>query len=441
MSKRLFTDVEVAEIAKNPFVKRVSNKGISYTDDFKVHFIVERQKGKFNNQIFQEAGFPVETLGEYRINSFADRWMKRYRAKGIEAIKDNRKGASGRPRLTELSTEEKLKRAQLEIELLKQENELLKKLDFAERRGNELTKAEKFRLIKEAADRPHSLPITRLCELLEVSTSGYYAHRDSKKREKDSLKTGIELLWRDLVIEGMNYKKVEKGSRALVMYFKNRLWVRVNRKKIQRIMRKFGLFCKIRRANPYKRLAKATKEHRTVPNLLERNFKQGQPGKVLLTDITYLPGKNGFMGYLSTILDGETKEILAYSVSDRIKLDIALETVNDLMAKHGPFLPENCLIHSDQGVHYTSPTFQKLMKKYEISQSMSRRGNCWDNAPQESWFGHLKDEIHYHDCQSLAELKAIINDYIYYYNCERAQWHLKKLTPVQYRNQLLLKVA
>ncbi|WP_443486752.1 HTH domain-containing protein, partial [Jeotgalibaca sp. A127] len=158
MSKRLFTDVEVAEIAKNPFVKRVSNKGISYTDDFKVHFIVERQKGKFNNQIFQEAGFPVETLGEYRINSFADRWMKRYRAKGIEAIKDNRKGASGRPRLTELSTEEKLKRAQLEIELLKQENELLKKLDFAERRGNELTKAEKFRLIKEAADRPHSLP-------------------------------------------------------------------------------------------------------------------------------------------------------------------------------------------------------------------------------------------------------------------------------------------
>ena len=441
MAKRLFTDKEVAELAKNPFIKRVSNKVITYTDEFKVHFIAERQNGKFNKEIFQEAGFPLETLGNQRIKSFSEKWMKIYREKGIEAIKDSRKGASGRHRLTELSTEEKLRQAQQEIELLKQENELLKKLDFAERRGNELTKKEKFGLIKEITDRPQSLSVAKACELMEVSTSGYYAHWASKKMEKDSLKSGIELLWRNLVIEGMKYKKVEKGSRALVMYFKNHLWVRVNRKKIQRIMRKFGLMCKIRRANPYKRLAKATQEHRIIPNLLERNFTQGQPRKVLLTDITYLPGKNGFMGYLSTILDGETKEILAYSVSDRIKLDIALETVNDLMTKHSHSLPEDCLIHSDQGSHYTSPTFQKLVMECGIAQSMSRRGNCWDNAPQESWFGHLKDEIHYHDCESLAELKLIIDEYIHYYNRERAQWHLKKLTPVQYRNQLLLQVA
>ncbi|MGL5054684.1 MAG: IS3 family transposase, partial [Fusobacteriaceae bacterium] len=72
-----------------------------------------------------------------------------------------------------------------------------------------------------------------------------------------------------------------------------------------------------------------------------------------------------------------------------------------------------------------------------INQSMSRRGNCWDNAPQESFFGHMKDEIIFHSCNTLSEVKAVIDDYIDYYNNDRCQWNLKKLTPVEYRNQLL----
>lgn len=156
------------------------------------------------------------------------------------------------------------------------------------------------------------------------------------------------------------------------MYFLNTKKTVVNRKKVQRIMRKYGLQCPIRRANPYRKIAKATQEHRTVPNRFQRQFDQSAPKKVLLTDITYLRGKDGFLGYLSTILDGATKEVLAYAVADRITLDMALDTVNDLVAKHGEDLLAQALLHSDQGSHYTSPIFQKLVQKNGLTQSMSR---------------------------------------------------------------------
>ncbi|GAA0071640.1 hypothetical protein UT300003_31650 [Clostridium sardiniense] len=137
-----------------------------------------------------------------------------------------------------------------------------------------------------------------------------------------------------------------------------------NRKKIQRIRRKYNIIFPFRRANPYKRLVKATKEHRTVTNLLNRKFKQEIPGKILLKDITYLP----------------------YNISNSLHINIVLDTVKILFKKLNFKLPEDAFIHSDQGSHYTSPKFQNLLKKYKLNQSMSRRGNCWDNVLQESFF-------------------------------------------------------
>ncbi|SEM27513.1 Integrase core domain-containing protein, partial [Mesobacillus persicus] len=98
---------------------------------------------------------------------------------------------------------------------------------------------------------------------------------------------------------------------------------------------------------------------------------------------------------------------------------------------------KDALIHSDQGVHYTHPEFQKAVKKLGLQQSMSRRGNCWDNAPQESFFGHLKDEASIKACKTLDELKREIKQYMTYYNHHRYQWYLNKMTPVQYRDHLL----
>jgi putative transposase len=143
------------------------------------------------------------------------------------------------------------------------------------------------------------------------------------------------------------------------------------------------------------------------------------------------------MAYLSTIKDASTNEILAYRVSNRITLDIATNTIHKLMKSKKVKLSPKAFIHSDQGSHYTSPRYQKLLKEYGLGQSMSRRGNCWDNAPQESFFGHLKDEVDYQTCKTLDELKAKINHYMVYYNNYRYQWNLKKMTPIQYRNHLL----
>lgn len=151
-----------------------------------------------------------------------------------------------------------------------------------------------------------------------------------------------------------------------------------NLKRIRRIMKKYNIICPIRKANPYRRMMKATQEHRVLPNLLQRQFKQGIPGKVLLTDITYLFYGQGKKAYLSTIKDGSTNEILAYYLSNRITLDIALNTLSKLRQNRKVKLASDAFIHSDQGAHYTSPLFQKKVKKYKLKQSMSRRGNCWD---------------------------------------------------------------
>lgn len=144
------------------------------------------------------------------------------------------------------------------------------------------------------------------------------------------------------------------------MFLENDLDVIFNLKKIRRIMRKYQIICPYRKPNPYKNIAKATKEHSTVSNILNWEFKQDIPRKVLLTDISYLTYGSGKRAYLSTIKDGSTNEILSYEVSHSLSLDIALDTVKRLIGRRFELHPE-CLVHSDQGFHYTSPKFQRLL--------------------------------------------------------------------------------
>lgn len=120
--------------------------------------------------------------------------------------------------------------------------------------------------------------------------------------------------------------------------------------------------CPFRKANPYKRMLKATQEHRVVPNLLNREFKQNIPGKVLLTDITYLLYGSGKKAYLSTVKDSSTNEIVAYHVSDRITMDLAITTLVKLKKNRRFKIAKGTIIHSDQGSHYTHPEFQKMVR-------------------------------------------------------------------------------
>lgn len=103
---------------------------------------------------------------------------------------------------------------------------------------------------------------------------------------------------------------------------------------------------------------------------------------------------------------------------------------------NGNIHPE-AILHSDQGMHYTHPKFRLLVDKAGFTQSMSRKGNCWDNASMETFFGHMKDDLEYKSCMTLTELRAQVDDYIAYYNSERYQWVLKRMTPDEFRSHLL----
>ena len=279
--------------------------------------------------------------------------------------------------------------------------------------------------------------VSYLCDVAGVSRSGYYNYFSEKSQQRRDLKEAKDEEVREIILKAFNFKRRKKGARQIKMTLTGQFSVVYNLKRIRRIMNKYGIICPIRKANPYKRMMKATQEHRVVPNLLNREFKQGVPGKVLLTDITYLFYGKGQKAYLSAIKDGSTGELLAYHISERLTIDLATDTLKKLKKNKHFKKAKDALIHSDQGVHYTHPEFQKAVKKLGLRQSMSRRGNCWDNAPQESFFGHFKDEASIKACTTLEELKREVKNYMTYYNHYRYQWNLKKMTPVQYRDHLL----
>jgi transposase len=133
MSKKIFTEKEIKQLSTNPYIKSVSPKGITYTDEFKHLFIAEKVKGKFPRQIFEECGLNIEIVGIHRIASASKRWSKAFNESGISGLRDTRAENSGRPGDRELSLEEKNARLEAQINLLKAENELLKKIRFAER--------------------------------------------------------------------------------------------------------------------------------------------------------------------------------------------------------------------------------------------------------------------------------------------------------------------
>ena len=280
--------------------------------------------------------------------------------------------------------------------------------------------------------------VTYLCKITGVSRSGYYNYFSIESQNSRDQKNKQDELLRVNILKAYNFKGRKKGARQIKMTLRKQFKINYNLKRIRRIMKKYNIICPFRKANPYRRMIKATKEHRVVPNLLNREFKQNVPGKVLLTDITYLSYSKGKRAYLSTIKDSSTNEILSYKLSTSLTLDIATDTIHTLMKNTEIRLHANAFIHSDQGTHYTSPVFQKLIKSYGLGQSMSRRGNCWDNAPQESFFGHFKDESYIKSCETFEQLQNEIDQYMIYYNRYRCQWGLKKMTPIEYRNHLLV---
>jgi putative transposase len=297
--------------------------------------------------------------------------------------------------------------------------------------------SSKYKIIQEMTQRDNNLlKITWLCSTAGVSRSGYYHYLETEdlrlQREEQDQKDFL------IILEAFMFRGYNKGARGIYM----RLLhtdppVNMNIKKIRRLMKKYGLFCPIRKANPYRRMAKALKTNNVAPNLLNREFEKHGPRAVLLTDITYIINGKAPKCYMSTIIDACTKELLAWVLSESLEIDFVLETVDQLIENCGISLTAKTLINSDQGAHYTSIRFIQLIKDSELRQSMSRKANCWDNAPQESFYGHMKDEIDISQCMKYEDIHQAISDWTEYYNNERYHWNLAKLAPTEYHKYLV----
>lgn len=278
------------------------------------------------------------------------------------------------------------------------------------------------------------LDVDVLCQFADVSRSGYYKwlkRADTLDKDYEDYLQISEIFHRGRARYGWRMIQMKLLEKGIVM----------NHKKITRIKNKYNLITKIRRRNPYKMIMRKSLEHRISPNVLNRAFDVSVPFKFFSTDITYLPFNHRF-AYLSVVKDIASGEIMAWKLAMHLEMSLVLDTVEGM--KRNPVLSaatfQDIMIHSDQGFHYTNPLYIKQIRELNMVQSMSRRGNCIDNAPIESFFGHLKDDVDYKICKTFGEVHSLISTYMQYYNHERPQWGLKKMTPVGYRNHLLTTV-
>lgn len=207
--------------------------------------------------------------------------------------------------------------------------------------------------------------------------------------------------------------------------------------KVRRIMKKYNLVTHVRKVRPYKKAPKATIVT-TAENILNREFVQQKSRRFFCTDITFIPWNGNFV-YLSTIKDIGSGEIVGWKCSQNIDMQLALDSLAHFernMLTH-IFSARGAIMHSDRGSHYTGPQWDTAMSRMGMVRSMSRVGRCVDNAPMESFFGHMKDDLSFTDCLSFDEVAFRVDQYMRYYNNDRPQWGKKKMTPVEYGNHLL----
>ena len=194
-----------------------------------------------------------------------------------------------------------------------------------------------------------------LCELSGVSRSGYYRYISEEASQNRLLQEKKDREAFTLIKQAYDYRGYAKGYRSICMRLV-RMGTPMNHKKVIRLMKKYGLFCPIRKANPYRRMAKALRTNVIAPNIVERQFKSHGPRQVLLTDITYIRLNDAFC-YLSVIIDAFTMQVLAFVLSASLEVDFVLETVKQLMRDHLHSLNATTIIHSDYAEEKTMPKF------------------------------------------------------------------------------------
>jgi putative transposase len=270
----------------------------------------------------------------------------------------------------------------------------------------------------------HEHKISLLIEISGLPRATYYYHtRRMGEADKDrKVKEQITNIYHE--------NKGRVGYRRITLELQNGGMI-INHKKVQRLMRQLGLICRVRmkKYRSYKGEVGAI-----APNLLERNFEATKPNEKWVTDVTEF-SLFGQKRYLSVILDLYSRDLVSYTIYERP----VLRMVTEMLDRALPKLPASCnlILHSDQGWHYQHKAYQRMLPK-GVCQSMSRKGNCLDNAVVENFFGILKSELLYlQNFDSLEHFRAELVEYLDYYNNRRIKVNLKGLTPAQHRSQAL----
>jgi transposase InsO family protein len=272
----------------------------------------------------------------------------------------------------------------------------------------------------------HEYKLSLLFEVsgLPKATYYYYVKQRTLQDKYSEIKEQITTIYTE--------NRGRFGYRRITLELHNRGCC-INHKTVQRLMKLLGLVCKVRmkKYRSYK-----GEVGKVAPNLLGRNFEAEKPNQKWVTDVTEF-SLFGQKLYLSPILDLCSRDLITYTISDRPVLSLVTDMARQAFEK----LPDgtNLILHSDQGWQYQHKHYQRMLEVKGIRQSMSRKGNCLDNAVMENFFGLLKSELLYlQDFDSLEQFKDELIDYMDYYNNHRLKLKLKGLTPAEHRRQALL---
>lgn len=284
-----------------------------------------------------------------------------------------------------------------------------------------MTQKNKYRVIAEFTGK---YSITVMCKFLSVPRSSYYYWLKNKDCEdKDaSLVESIR--------EGQRASCGTYGYRRMTIWLNRVYGIIVNSKRVRRIMKEAGLQSVVRKKKKFKKDQGAVYKY---DNLLARNFYSSRPNDKMVTDITYISTGRGKV-FLSMVKDLFDNSIRGYCVSRNNDLKLVADTLRETFTNIKTNNDKPVLLHSDQGFQYTSKLYERLTSQYGITPSMSRKGNCFDNAAAENFFSHLKSElINRVKLKDYEEAKKAIDDYIRYYNNKRIQVKLK-MAPLEYRS-------
>ncbi|QAV07620.1 IS3 family transposase [Bacillus vallismortis] len=364
----------------------------------------------------------LETAAIFNLPSDSTLWNWQHvvQTQGADALKTKKKGRPSMKKKTRKQAPAigSIEALQAENERLRMENEYFKKVECLSSKQRTITKQDKAQVVY---DLRHKYPVKALLRLAGIPRSTYYycvKHFDRPDRDAD-IKKMVQLIFKE--------HQGRYGYRRIRDELKNR-GRKVNHKKVQRIMKALGLKCMIRKKKY--RSYKGT-NGKVAPNILARNFKAEKPNEKWVTDMTEFK-LFGQKLYVSPVLDLFNGEIITYTIGLRpvyslvsVMLDQAFKHLKD---------GDKPIMHSDQGWHYQMKHYRQALKERGITQSMSRKGNCYDNAVIENFFGILKSEFLYlKEFESIEHLKQELELYIDYYNQKRIKAKLKGMSPVQYR--------